>query len=321
MSPSNNSHDRHPDQAAHRAQFDAEVRAAGLASRPTTASRSSPCGPTSCRSATACAPPPRPRRGALVHREAGPARGRRHPLQRYERRCRMSDGLPGIPASNELCDLDLQGRLGGDPGDGRSPPSRRPRRTCAASSSTTACSRRTSPSRPSWRCAQARRADAELARGESRGPLHGVPIALKDLIAVKGVRMTAGSQVLADHVADRGLADHHEARRGRRRDPRQALACTSSRSGAPRPMAHGRRPVPDRPQPLERRADHGRLVVRLGGGSGGRPLRRRARLGHRRLDSRAGRAVRPRRAQADLWPGHPARLPAACAGRSITSAR
>ena len=47
---------------------------------------------------------------------------------------------------------------------------------------------------------QARRADAELARGESRGPLHGVPIALKDLIAVAGVRMTGGSQVLARHV-------------------------------------------------------------------------------------------------------------------------
>jgi len=47
---------------------------------------------------------------------------------------------------------------------------------------------------------QARRADAELARGESRGPLHGVPIALKDLIAVAGVRMTGGSQVLARNV-------------------------------------------------------------------------------------------------------------------------
>jgi aspartyl-tRNA(Asn)/glutamyl-tRNA(Gln) amidotransferase subunit A len=51
--------------------------------------------------------------------------------------------------------------------------------------------------------AQARAADAELRRGARRGPLHGVPLALKDLIAVAGVRMTAGSRVLADHVAER----------------------------------------------------------------------------------------------------------------------
>jgi aspartyl-tRNA(Asn)/glutamyl-tRNA(Gln) amidotransferase subunit A len=51
--------------------------------------------------------------------------------------------------------------------------------------------------------AQARAADAELRGGARRGPLHGVPLALKDLIAVAGVRMTAGSRVLADHVPDR----------------------------------------------------------------------------------------------------------------------
>jgi aspartyl-tRNA(Asn)/glutamyl-tRNA(Gln) amidotransferase subunit A len=50
--------------------------------------------------------------------------------------------------------------------------------------------------------AAAARADAELRAGQRRGPLHGVPIALKDLIAVAGVRMTAGSRVLADHVPD-----------------------------------------------------------------------------------------------------------------------
>ena len=54
--------------------------------------------------------------------------------------------------------------------------------------------------------AQARTADDELRQGARRGPLHGVPIALKDLIAVAGVRMTAGSRVMADHVSD-GDAD------------------------------------------------------------------------------------------------------------------
>ena len=50
--------------------------------------------------------------------------------------------------------------------------------------------------------AAARAADAELRSGARRGPLHGVPVALKDLIAVAGVRMTAGSRVLAEHVPD-----------------------------------------------------------------------------------------------------------------------
>jgi aspartyl-tRNA(Asn)/glutamyl-tRNA(Gln) amidotransferase subunit A len=51
--------------------------------------------------------------------------------------------------------------------------------------------------------AQAKDADAEIARGRRRGPLHGVPIALKDLIAVAGVKMTGGSRVLAEHVPAR----------------------------------------------------------------------------------------------------------------------
>jgi aspartyl-tRNA(Asn)/glutamyl-tRNA(Gln) amidotransferase subunit A len=51
--------------------------------------------------------------------------------------------------------------------------------------------------------ARAKTADAESERGRRRGPLHGVPIALKDLIAVAGVRMTSGSQLYADHVPTR----------------------------------------------------------------------------------------------------------------------
>lgn len=48
--------------------------------------------------------------------------------------------------------------------------------------------------------AQAKQAEREIAEGKYRGPLHGVPIALKDLLHTKGVRTTAGSQVLAENV-------------------------------------------------------------------------------------------------------------------------
>jgi aspartyl-tRNA(Asn)/glutamyl-tRNA(Gln) amidotransferase subunit A len=47
----------------------------------------------------------------------------------------------------------------------------------------------------------ARHADADLAAGRSRGPLHGVPISLKDLIDMRGVPTTAASRVRDGHVA------------------------------------------------------------------------------------------------------------------------
>ena len=53
---------------------------------------------------------------------------------------------------------------------------------------------------------QAREADAEMARGRYRGPLHGVPVALKDLIDVAGTRTTAGSRVRDRHVASEDAA-------------------------------------------------------------------------------------------------------------------
>jgi aspartyl-tRNA(Asn)/glutamyl-tRNA(Gln) amidotransferase subunit A len=49
--------------------------------------------------------------------------------------------------------------------------------------------------------AQAKQADAELARGHDRGPLHGVPVSLKDIIDLRGVATTAASKVRDGHVA------------------------------------------------------------------------------------------------------------------------
>ncbi len=49
---------------------------------------------------------------------------------------------------------------------------------------------------------QARQAEAEILAGDWRGPLHGIPINLKDLYCTKGIRTTAGSTILAHHVPD-----------------------------------------------------------------------------------------------------------------------
>ena len=48
--------------------------------------------------------------------------------------------------------------------------------------------------------AAARQAEAEIAAGEYRGPLHGVPVAIKDLLAMRGTVTTAGSRVLGERV-------------------------------------------------------------------------------------------------------------------------
>jgi aspartyl-tRNA(Asn)/glutamyl-tRNA(Gln) amidotransferase subunit A len=54
--------------------------------------------------------------------------------------------------------------------------------------------------------AEAREAEAEIARGRHRGPLHGVPFALKDIIDVAGVETTGGSRVLVGNVAQEDAA-------------------------------------------------------------------------------------------------------------------
>jgi amidase len=50
--------------------------------------------------------------------------------------------------------------------------------------------------------AAATEAEREIAAGKYRGPLHGVPIAVKDLCYTRGVRTMAGTSVLKDHVPE-----------------------------------------------------------------------------------------------------------------------
>ena len=54
---------------------------------------------------------------------------------------------------------------------------------------------------PEIALADARRAEAEIARGEWRGPLHGVPYGLQDIVDYAGLPTTAHSKILADNIA------------------------------------------------------------------------------------------------------------------------
>ncbi len=57
---------------------------------------------------------------------------------------------------------------------------------------------------------QAARADAEIAAGKYRGPLHGIPWGVKDLLDTKGIRTTWGAEPYRDRVPD---ADAYVVRR------------------------------------------------------------------------------------------------------------
>ena len=47
---------------------------------------------------------------------------------------------------------------------------------------------------------EARRCEKEIARGRKRGPLHGIPLGVKDIFYTAGIKTTGGSKILADFI-------------------------------------------------------------------------------------------------------------------------
>ena len=150
----------------------------------------------------------------------------------------------------------------------------------------------------------ARAAERAVSAGSPLGPLHGVPIAIKDLTPTTGKRTTMGSYAFEHHVPDESallvdtLLGAGAIMVGKTTTPEFAY---SSFTRSPAVGRHA--------QSVEPRAVAGRIVRRLGGRC--RVGLRAARRGHRhgRLGADSGLLVRGRRPEAELR-ADPARLPA-----------
>ena len=163
---------------------------------------------------------------------------------------------------------------------------------------------------------RAKQADEELARGEGRGPLHGIPIALKDLFFTKGVRTTGGSHAVRESCAGPRCHRRRMAARRRRRAYRQdrharvGLRHHLQQSA----LRRGPQPVGSRPHPR-------RFQRRIGRGGG----RGHGLDGHgqryRRFHSHPRLLLRRCGIEAYLWPRQPLSAPCRWATRSTTWVR
>ena len=149
--------------------------------------------------------------------------------------------------------------------------------------------------------AHAKALDAEQRAGKLRGPLHGIPIALKDNIDTAGRAHHRRERGVRRSRPGRGCRGRAPPCRGRRRHRRQSEPA----------RVRVRRHVGDEllragAQPVGARTQSRRVVGRIGRGGRDRSLLRRARHRHRRIDPHAGVLLQHRRTQAHLRPGvHP----------------
>ena len=151
-------------------------------------------------------------------------------------------------------------------------------------------------------------ADAALAKGKIAAPLHGVPLAHKDMYYDAGKVVTCGSKIRRDFVADDDL-DRAAAAEGRRHGQARLAADGGIRLRPDRPQRALRRGA----QSLECRSHHRRLVVGLGLGGRGAADLCGAGLRYRRLDPDAGAFLRRHRLEDHGRPDQPRRRDAAVA--------
>jgi hypothetical protein len=150
--------------------------------------------------------------------------------------------------------------------------------------------------------AEARRAEAEIAAGRRIGPLHGIPIGVKDIVQTAGVRTTCHSHILADAVpaADAVVLARLKAAGA---IVMGKLATHEFAFGGP----DWTLPFPPARNPWNRNHFTAGSSVGFGRGRRGRPVPRRARQRHGGLDPNACRLLRHRWDQADLRPRLPPR--------------
>ena len=154
--------------------------------------------------------------------------------------------------------------------------------------------------------AAAKAAEAEAVAGRLRGPLHGVPVGIKDIIDVAGLPTTCHSKILTDNVATADAVCVQKLR--------GAGAIVMGKLSTHEFAIGG--PSFDLPWPPARNpwnTDHhpGGSSSGSGVGRGRRPVPDGAGHRHRRQRAQSGELLRHRRAEADLWAGvAPRRLPA-----------
>ena len=150
--------------------------------------------------------------------------------------------------------------------------------------------------------ARAEQLDAERAAGNLRGPLHGVPVLIKDNIEAVGLPGSAGSLALAGRTVTPRLPARHASPRRRARRPR----CDEPlRMGQ-----HSFLPVHERlvrgggldRQPVGARSQRGRIILGIRCRSRRRPRTTRDRHRDRRIDHLSQLAQRLRRPQTHGWP-------------------